>query len=62
MSLIRLIIILVLIYLVAKLFKNLLKAPPPKTEIKGTPQKGKPLDLSNADIEDADFEDIDENK
>jgi hypothetical protein len=60
--LIRLIIIIMLIYLAVKLFKNLLVAPPPKSEIKGTPKKGKPLDLSNADIEDADFEEIDENK
>jgi len=57
----RLIILALLIYLVVKLFGNLLKAPPPKSEIKGSPvDKNKPLDLSGADIEDADFEDIDD--
>jgi len=60
MSLIRLIILFVLIYLAVKLFKNLLKSPSQKAEIKGTPRKRKPLDLSDADIEDADFEEIDE--
>ena len=58
----RFIIIIILIYLAVKLFKNLLMAPPQKSEIKGKPKNEKPLDLSDADIEDADFEDIDENK
>lgn len=58
MSLIRLIILVLLIYLAIKLFKNLLKAHPQQSDIKGTPKDKKPLDLSNADIEDADFRDI----
>jgi hypothetical protein len=56
----RLIILALIIYLVVKLFSNLLKAPPPKSEVKGSPVDRKPLDLSGADIEDADFEDIDD--
>jgi len=60
MSLIRLIIFLFLIYLAVKLFKNLLKAPNQKSEIKGSPKNRKPIDLSDADVEDADFEEIDE--
>lgn len=58
--LIRLIIFFLLIYLAVQLFKNLLKAPTQKSEIKGSPKNKKPLDLSNADIEDADFEEINE--
>jgi len=54
----RLIILALLIYLAVKLFSNLLKAPPPKSEVKGTPTDKKPIDLSGADIEDADFEEI----
>ena len=53
----RLIILALLIYLAIKLVSNLLKAPPPKSEVKGSPTN-KPIDLSGADIEDADFEDI----
>ncbi len=56
----RLIIFTVLIYLTAKLLKNLSKTPVQKSEIKGTPKDKKPLDLSNADIEDADFEELNE--
>jgi len=56
----RLIILALLIYLAIKLVSNLLKAPSPKSEVKGSPTDKKPLDLSGADIEDADFEDIDD--
>jgi hypothetical protein len=56
----RLIILALLIYLAVKLFSNLLKAPPPKSEVKGSPTDKKPIDLSGADIEDADFEEIDD--
>ena len=55
----RLIILALIIYLAVKVLSNLLKAPPPKSEVKGSPVNKRPLDLSNADIEDADFEDID---
>jgi len=58
MSLLRLIIIFLLVYFTVKLIQNLLKAPPQKTEIKGSPKRKEPLDLSNADIEDADFKEI----
>lgn len=56
----RFIILALIIYLLIKLFSNLLKAPPPKSEVKGSPVDKKPLDLSGADIEDADFEDIED--
>ena len=54
----RLFLLALLIYLAIKLFSNLLKAQPPKSEVKGTPTDKKPIDLSGADIEDADFEEI----
>jgi hypothetical protein len=56
----RLIILALLIYLAVKIVGNLLKAPPPKSEVRGRPTDKKPIDLSGSDIEDADFEDIDE--
>ena len=54
----RLIILALLIYLAIKLFSNSLKAPPPKSEVKGSPTKKNTIDLSGTYIEDADFEDI----
>lgn len=58
MSFIKLIILLLLAYFAIKFVNYILRAPAPKSEIKGSPKTKKPLDLSNADIEDADFKEI----
>jgi hypothetical protein len=60
MSLFKLFIYGLIIYFAIKLVKVLFKPAPPKSEIKGSPNRKKPIDLSGADIEDADFKEIDE--
>lgn len=57
---IQILFFFLLAYLAVKLVQHLLKLPPNKTEIKGSPKDKKPLDLSDADIEDADFKEIDD--
>jgi hypothetical protein len=57
---IQILFFFLLVYIAVKLLQNLLKLPPSKTEIKGSPKDNKPLDLSDADIEDADFKEIDD--
>ena len=61
MSLFRLFIILLVIYFVNKVIKNIFLSPGRKKEVEGNPNNTEPLDLSNADIEDADFEELDDN-
>ena len=60
MSLFRLIIIGVAIYLISKVFKNFFNPPVNNRTVEGNPKGSDPLDLSDADIEDVDFEEIDE--
>ncbi len=59
MSLFRLIIIGLLIYLVSKFVKNLLNPPKEHSKVEGTPKQESDLNLTNSDIEDADFEELD---
>lgn len=58
---IRLIIFFIIAYFVLRLIQNILKAPGPKSQVKGSPKSSTPLDLSNTDVEDADFKDISNN-
>ena len=60
MSLFRLILIGMAIYLVSRVLKNFLNPPARKTEVKGNQDVADPLDLSGVDIEDVDFEEIKE--
>jgi len=59
MSLFRLILIGIAIYLISKVFKNILNPPRQNRPVEGSQQNSDPIDLSAADIEDADFEEID---
>ncbi|MCG8604067.1 hypothetical protein MJD09_03590 [bacterium] len=55
----RLLLFGLLFYMGYRIVTNLLKAPNPKSEVRGK-KKTKPIDLSKHDVEDADFEDLDE--
>ncbi len=59
MSLFRLILIGIAIYLISRVFKNLLNPPPENRHVDGNAQTPDPIDLSGAEIEDAEFEEID---
>jgi hypothetical protein len=60
MSLFRLILIGMAIYLVSKVFRKLLNPPQQNRRFEESQQQtSDPLDLSDADIEDAEFEEID---
>jgi hypothetical protein len=59
MSLFRLILIGIAIYLISKVFRKLLNPPQQNRPVEGSQQTSDPLDLSDADIEDAEFEEID---
>lgn len=57
MSLIRVIILLLLIYLTQKIFKNLFQPKTNRSQVKGTSQSPS-LDLSNKEVEDVDFKEL----
>ena len=60
MSLFRLILIGIAIYLISKVFRNLLNPSQQNRRFEESQQQtSDPLDLSDADIEDAEFEEID---
>ena len=59
MSLFRLIIIGIAIYLISKVVKNVLNPPAQNRTVEGNQQSSDPIDLSGSDIEDAEFEEID---
>ncbi len=60
MSLLRLILIVIAVYLISNVLKNFFHRPAINESAKRSRQESDPLDLSNADIEDVDFEEIDE--
>jgi Na+-transporting methylmalonyl-CoA/oxaloacetate decarboxylase gamma subunit len=60
MSLIRIILITIAVYLISNVLKTFFQHPVKKESTKGKTSGSDPLDLSNAEIEDVDFEEIDE--
>jgi len=62
MSLFRLILIGIAIYLISKVFRNLLNPPAKNRNVEGNPHTSDPMDLNGADIEDAEFEELDDDE
>ena len=58
MSLIRIIIIGIAIYLISKVLKNIVNQPVENQKVGGNQKVSDPIDLSDADVEDVDFEEI----
>lgn len=56
----RFILILVILYLLGKMIKNLFNPSEDRTKIRGNPQNTNPLDLTNEDVEDVDFEEFED--